>query len=333
MSLSMSERRALRGCHLRWLFALIMLLGQSVQTSALAESTRERVLVLDRASASFPESLRARVDAALQGSLAQHPEISAERSEMPLDDVAIAAGCNGADDSCRQEIAGTVDAQWLLVRELVTNAAGVAELRLSAHRHGQVNTVRRAQSTVTEDGPTAPENVVAALVSQLFPYGEARAPREESAHVEAAPVAPAEERAVAAAEPTEPLAPRPTPSKKVLLRATGWTLAVVGCSLLAAGATLGGISRSDHNEYADMRIRTDSDVDRARGLLDQAQERARRANGLLIGGAVAAAAGLTSVIVSMALAKPEREQRVTWNLSPQHRGATVTLAGAWGGIR
>lgn len=337
----MSTRRTRRGfwrggLHLT-MTALVAICFQTPPASAQMPTSTERVLMLERAAPTFPPALRARVESAMQRSIAERPQLAFESSDMPLDDVAMAAGCNGSEDACRQGIAGTVDAQWLLVREFVVNAAGVAELRLGVHRPNDPDATRRVQSIVTAEGPTAPEQVVPALFAQLYPKTEQVA-AATSAPAPPPPAQPVAEATTVASESeaSEPSAPTeysgaPTKQQRIL-RASGWTLAVVGCSLLAAGATLGGIARSDHDEYASASIRSEADVDRARDLLESAQERSRRANGLLIGGGIVTAVGVSAVLFALLRTGPEQEQHVTWSLSPQQRGAAVTLAGSWDGL-
>jgi hypothetical protein len=326
------------GLHLT-IAALVAICMQT--PSASAQTPTQRVLVLERAAPTFPPAMRARIESAMQRSMAERPQLAFEWSDMPLDDVAMAAGCNASEDACRQGIAGTVDAQWLLVREFVVSAAGVSELRLSAHRPKDADAIRRAQSIVTEEGPTAPEQAVPALMAQLYPKVGQVAPAVTSTPTpkpaepsgSEAPAQAADESAseASAASASSEYSDGPSRSNRIL-RASGWALAVVGCSLVAAGATLGGIARSDHDDYASASIRSEADVDRARDLLDRAQERSRRANALLISGGIVTAAGVSALLVGLFRTSPDQEQRVTWSLSPQHRGAAVTLAGTWDGI-
>ena len=342
----MFTRRARRGAWRRGLHltmtALVAICLQTPSASAQTKAPTERVLILERVAPTFPPALRARIEQAMQGSIAERPQLAFESSDMPLDDVAMAAGCNGSEDACQMEIAGTVDAQRLLIRELAVNAAGVAELRFGAHRAGDADATRRVQSIVTAEGPTAPEQVVPALFAQLYPTMKGVA--ADASPGASPPAAPSAEPTVAAppvladnesvaSDPSVPADNSGANSKRRrILRASGWMLAVVGCSLLAAGATLGGIARSDHDDYASASIRNEADVDRARDLLDSAQERSRRANGLLISGGIITAAGVTAVVFAMLGRSSEQEQRVTWSLSPQPRGAAVTLAGTWDGL-
>ena len=110
-------------------------------------------------------------------------------------------------------------------------------------------------------------------------------------------------------------------------------MTVVGCGLLAAGATLGGISKSDHREFSKVDIQMARDVDRARTLLDRAQRRARRANGLIAGGAVAAAAGAAGLIFAYLRSAPVERRALSLDLSVDRGGFGVAVGGTWGSAR
>jgi precorrin-3B methylase len=93
---------------------------------------------------------------------------------------------------------------------------------------------------------------------------------------------------------------------------------------------MGVLSQRDQRVYRDTKIEVADDVDRASEALERAQKRARVANGLLISGAAATAAGATALLFSYLRPRPDARQ-VRMGVSPTRSGVALSLCGAWQG--
>lgn len=284
-------------CRARLIPALVLVLLCGLASAARAEAGGPHLVVLQRDVERVPAVLRDEVDRCLLSSISARAGFtSVYASQVPLDEVELAAGCSSKDADCMQRIANTLDADWLLVRELARDNAGRVLLTLIAHDGPTALVTRRAVAPVS-DGAAAPARIVPQLVERLYPRGHASA---------------AEGRGWSASE---------------LL---GWSTAGAGLGLVAAGSVVGALSRSDHRAYGRTEIHSPADVDRAEQLLGRAQQRAGIANGLLIGGAAASVAGAATLLWTYLHPRPE-ERRVALRISPARSGLSVSLAGAWRG--
>ncbi|HEX5657431.1 MAG TPA: hypothetical protein VFX59_09550 [Polyangiales bacterium] len=264
---------------------------------------QQRLVVLQQANGDIPAALMDEVDRSLAGAVAARvPGASLYVSPVPFEDVELAAGCSGQaqEVDCLQRIAGSLGADWLLVRELRKDRTGKVRLTLVAHDGPQAIVTRRAVASVAV-GKQAPAQVVPTLIERLYP-GQSTGDRPFR-----------EERSLSPAN------------------VVGWSSTAVGGGLLAAGITMGVLSRRDHDKYERTEVRTPADADRAYELLDRSQQRARVANGLLIGGAGAGAAGALALLWKYIRPKPDAEQPVRMGVAPYRGGFKVSVTGAWRG--
>lgn len=290
---------------LRWLaLALLSLGGWAMRAEAQAPDLRpqQRLVVLERGSAGIPETVADEVDRSLAGALSAHvPAASLYISPVPFEDVELAAGCQGEDADCLQRVASSLGADWLLVRELNKDRAGKISLSLVALDGPQAMVTRRAASRLAT-GKQAPSQVVPVLVERLYPTAQGAS--ERLLH--------------------EPRSLSPA-------NVVGWSSSAVGGGLLAAGITMGVLSHRDHDKYDRTQVRTTEDVDRAHELLDRSQQRAHVANGLLIGGAGAGAAGAMALLWKYIRPKPSADRPVRMGIEPSRGGAKLSLHGAFRG--
>ena len=184
------------------------------------------------------------------------------------------------------------------MRELVRDRNGNVYLTLVAHDGPSAIVTRRAVAQLGE-GQRAAVGVVPMLVERLYPSD----PELDA------------ERGAKTRSPA---------------RVFGWSSAAIGGGLLVAGATMGVLSQRDHSVYKNADIETPADVDRATDSLERAQKRARVANGLLISGAAASAAGAVALLFSYLRPRPDARQ-VRLGISPSRSGVALSLAGAWRG--
>ncbi|HEY6880290.1 MAG TPA: hypothetical protein VI299_19840 [Polyangiales bacterium] len=272
--------------------------------ATLSLMPQQRLVVLERGGAEVPPAVVAEVDRALAGAVAAHvPSASLYVSPVPFEDVELAAGCKAAqqDADCFSRVASSLGADWLLVRELSEDRAGHVYLTLVAHDGPQAIVTRRAVAQLAT-GKQAPAQVVPMLIERLYPLQSVG---------------------------TRPLLDEPrslSPAKVV-----GWSSTALGGGMLAAGITMGVLSNRDHDKYERTDIRSAADVDRARELLDRSQQRARIANGLLIGGAGAGAAGALALLWQYVRPKPDADRPVRMGVAPYRGGFKVSLNGAWRG--
>ncbi|MDB4974521.1 MAG: hypothetical protein JWN48_2862 [Myxococcaceae bacterium] len=300
---------------------LLCALPCAMPSSARAEERAPRLVVLHRDDQDLPAAQREAVDRLVLSSVASQLRFaSAYASEVPLEDVELAAGCSTRDADCMQRITATLGADWLLVRELSRDQQGHVFLTLIAH-----------------DGPGA--LVTRRVVSQIGGFSQGPGPRSKAAKV-GETNAPAQvvpmlvERLYPKATSAWPVEHDERPSKQGWSAATvaGWSATGAGVSLLIAGSTVGALGRSDHREYERADLRHPGDVDQADNLLSRAQQRTRVANGLLIGGAAAGLAGAATLLWTYLHPHADvRGYRV--GVTPARSSVSLSLAGKWrGGI-
>jgi hypothetical protein len=285
------------------LAALNFLAASANAQGELSLMPQQRLVLLQRGGEGIQGSLITEVDGTIAGAVrAQIPGASLYVSPVPFEDVELAAGCNSQeqDADCLQRIAGSLGADWLLVRELNRDRNGRVYLTLVAQDGPQAIVTRRAVAQLS-GAKRNPSQVVPMLVERLYPQQNAG---------------------------DRPLtAPRGLSPASVV----GWSSTAVGGSLLAAGVAMGVLSQRDHRAYQRADIDSAADVDRARDLLDRSQQRARIANGLLIGGAGAGAAGALALLWKYVRPKPDEQQKVRLGVAYHRGGVKVSLNGAWRG--
>lgn len=235
-------------------------------------------------------------------------------SPVPFNDVELAAGCSGRDAGCLQRIAATLEADWLMVREIAREPSGRLYLTLVAHDGPSAIITRRAVAEIAKSGTQAVEQVVPLLVERLYP-----------GRVPSAAATPVQE------PPTPMLAKQaarddrgPSPAKVV-----GWSSAAVGSALLVAGAVVGTLGRADAREHERLELGSMEAVDGAHDLFARAQRRTDIANALLIGGASAAAIGATALLWDYL--RPKRDERVSLRVGPARGGVAVSLRASFRG--
>jgi hypothetical protein len=274
----------------------------TVLSSAAAQGPGPRLLVL-RSDAAATD-LSAVVDRALGAALAEHAGFeSTYVSPTPFAEIQLAAGCQGRTNECVKRIATTLDADWLLVRELRHDEAGRVILELVA-QDGATASVRRAEAPVARDG--SPQRVVAQLVSELY-AGSAVVP-------EAAVVAR-----------TDEVATQRTPARVI-----GFSMLASSAALLMSGAVLGVVGNKDEQRYARTEVVDTQSADHAQSALDDARRRTHMANVLLATGTATALVG-TSVLV-WRRARLKRDARLTLTAHAGPRMAGLALHGSFGGL-
>ena len=286
-------------CRARLIPELVAGLLCAFVSQAKAAEEAPQLVILQRETGPVPLALREEVDRCLLSSIsARAGFVSAYASQVPLDDVALAAGCSAEAADCMERIANTLGADWLLVRELARDQTGRVLLTLVAHDGPAALITRRAVASVSGEAD-APKRVVPQLVERLYARRDERLAEPGQSHRSAAEL-------------------------------VGWSTAGAGLGLVVAGSVVGALSRSDHRAYGRTEIHSPADVDRAEQLLERAQQRARVANGLLIGSAAASVAGAATLLWTYLHPRPD-ERRVALGISPTRSGVSVSLAGAWRG--
>jgi hypothetical protein len=264
----------------------------------LPTEERARLVVLHRDGQGIPDTLRSQVDQQLLQSIgSQLRAASAYSSDVPFGDVELAAGCSARDPDCMQRIAASLGADWLLVRELFRDASGTIFLTLVAHDGPAAMVTRRAVGSLSAE--ESPDKVVPVLVTRLYPTPSTQDTHDERPSLQVATIA-------------------------------GWSATGAGLALITVGVVMGVLSRSAHSDYENTKIHFASDVDRAQDLLSRSQQRARVANGLLIGGAVTGVAGIATLVWATLRGRADR-RGVELELTPEPQGAGIALSGAFGG--
>lgn len=266
---------------------------------ARADGAVRRLVVLRSGGEGVSETLRNEVDHLVLSAVAERVRFAqAYGSQVPFEDIELAAGCTARGADCMQRIAASLDADWILVRELSSDRNGNAFLTLIAHDGPEAIVTRRAVAQLGE-GERDPVGVVPMLVERLYP--------------------------------TDPqLEAQGNSNARSPARVVGWSSAVLGSGLLVAGAAMGALSQRDHGSYKDARFEVPADVDRGQASLERAQKRASVANGLLISGAAASAAGAAALLWSYLKPRPDARQ-IRVGVTPSRSGVALMMAGAWQG--
>jgi len=296
MRLGRSFPRSALGALVALLLSMLCTGAQTVR----AEPER-RLVVLHRGDDQVDPTLRREIDALVLAETTRAGGFSsAYASPVPFEDVELAAGCSATEEACLPRIAATLDADWLMVRDLARDSAGNVQLSLTMHDGTKNGEVRRAVSQV---GDLPPDQVVPQLVDSLYP-GNARrrdAPARGGWN------------------------PRSTGA------VIGWSSLGLASALLVGGVIAGVRSQRAHDAYAGARFEDMEAVDRGHEQLDTARSRARVANGLFIGSAVAAAAGASSLLVSYLRTRRVERPSVGVSVAPTPAGLSLAVEGSWRG--
>jgi hypothetical protein len=303
--------------HFRSASLLCAVLGALTYAStASAEQQARRLVVLHRGGKDIAEATRVEIDQLVLEAVSEPGRFStAHVSPVPFEDVELAADCRSRDDDCMRRIAATLEADWLLVRELARDASGGTRLALIAHDGRLADLPRRAEALIPAVGEPTAKQVVAPLVERLYPA--------EPAVLTPVP-APAATRFEPASAPAEAV---PMRSSRAA-RSVGWTATAVASGLLLAGIAIGAESHQDTRFYQRVEVHDASDVDRAADLLGRARQHARTANGLFIGGAIAGVAGLATLLWASLRRRSER-RALEVGVAPVRAGFSLSLGGAW----
>jgi hypothetical protein len=299
-----------RGTTWAWrAFCLAVWVCATVPGIALATEPAPRLLVL-RNDVVLTD-LGPLVDRALLSALAEHTRFDQTYfSPTPFPEVQLAAGCQGRTHDCVERIATTLDADWLLVRELRRDDSGAVVLQLVA-QDGATARTRRAEARVARNG--SPERVVEQLVTDL--YG--------SPGIESAPAAPP----VARVDSDSGDGPRKA------ARVTGFTLLAGSAALLTSGIALGTVARKDHDRYARTEVTDVRSAENAQEFLDDAQRRSRVANSLFASGGIAAATGAAILIWRRVKLRDADAPRVSVDVVGTPELAALQVSGSFGGMQ
>jgi hypothetical protein len=123
----------------------------SASLAARADDPVRRLLVLHSGGEDVPARLRDEVDHLVLSAVAERVRFAtAYGSEVPFEDIELAAGCSARGADCMQRIAASLDADWILVRELSSDRNGNTYLTLIAHDGPQAMVTRRAVAQLGE---------------------------------------------------------------------------------------------------------------------------------------------------------------------------------------
>lgn len=310
-------------CHRGAAFAFVASLLASTSTlradelAASAQEGDERRVVVLQSDGSDPidEQLRRSVDRLTLEAMTKRAGFErAYLSPVPFNDVELAAGCSGRDAGCLQRIAATLEADWLMVRELTREPSGRIYLTLIAHDGPSAIITRRAVAEIAKSGTQAAERVVPLLVERLYPGRVVAAPPPQSRELPAPALAPRPARDDRG----------PSPAKVI-----GWSSAAAGGALLAAGVVVGTLARSDARKHERLDLRSMPAVDGAHDLFARAQRRTDIANALLIGGASAGTVGVAALLWDYL--RPKRDERLSLRVGPARGGVAVSLRASFRG--
>ena len=314
------------GCVAGLLVALLLHLFAHASRVDAQASASKRLVVLRGDASQVDDALREEIDRAIVESMTGHSGFSSvDPSPVPFEEVALAAGCDGREADCLQRIAATLEADWLMVRELSRDREGNAYLTLVAHDGPDARITRRAVAEVSEHPQTAPSRVVPLLIERLYPASPAVSVAAEDAPAQAA--GPLASSRVATATASHE-------GRWSTLRIIGVSTIGAGAIALTSGVTLWALSRRDAREYESAEIRTKPDVDEAVDLHDRAGRRGRLGRGLVIGGTLAAVAGAVTLLSTPLWHPRSARHGLSVGLAPTRGGMNLAVSGAWrGGIR
>jgi hypothetical protein len=307
--------------------------------AARADASPRQLSVLNAVNAGVSEAQTAAVDRVLREALAQRLQGSkVETSPVPFEDVQLVAGCGSDEPTCLQQIANQLGSDALLVRRLAAQPDGSALLTLTAYDVQAVPPGSHADPSLGSTppvslAPPAAPRQVSTRINWTVPQAAESAVLQLLAQLQAEPSAPPP--AVlpppvveVEAQPIPPSAPLAAPTR--WQSRLGWSMAAVGCGLIAGGMISGAASRRDEQTYADLVIDDAEAVDEAHALLTSAQRHARIANGLFIAGAVTTTAGLATVLWRWAALRKDARPTAL-SLQPARSGLMLSISGSWQG--
>jgi hypothetical protein len=298
---------------------LIVALLTIAASRAGAQEPERRLLILQNEAGQIDGKLRGEVDRLVLEAVSERAAFTAYVSPVPFDDVELAAGCSGRDAGCLQRIAATLDADWLLVRDLAKDG-GRTYLTLIAHDGPSAMVTRRAVAELSSKRQQTPKELVPQLIERLYPG------RGDPGTVGGRGALPAPTLAL---DNTRSDGRQYSPARIV-----GWSAAASGGALLVAGVVVGALSRADERANARLLIKGDpfeqrDRADQARDLMDRAERRTKVANGLMFSGAGVGVAGVTALLWEYL--RPKRDQRLSVGVAPVRSGLALGVRSNFGG--
>lgn len=214
--------------------------------------------------AAFDRTLRARLDA-----------LQVVRTEgavaLDLEQIQLALGCMGETTECLSAVAAETGTPIIVVPSLA--AAGSTVVATVLVYDGRDQTMRRGTREVTASDTAALLGGVEGLLREVFGL-----PPVAEHEADEPPTTPAASHSLSIAPPI---------------------VIGIGALALLAGAIVGGLSLADASTFQSTRFSTQAEVDAGLdGLLARQRAEAFAADGLLIGGAVVAVAGLVWMLVA-----------------------------------
>ena len=317
---------------------------------SMAEKSQQSgaLLVLRQDGAGVDPRVAREVDQALAQALAHTGRAKAHFSPTPYAEARLVAGCGERAAPCLERLASDLGSEGVLVRELVRDARGTAQLTLMIHDGRSSTGIRRSTASLSRRPGGQPKQVVPLLVARLYPATTASLPElsapSSRASTAARPVPAASAVAPAtspAAVPAVPFTPPQAVARddqprehRVDARAVlGWSSIASAGAMLLTGTVFAVLSDRDEQAYADQTIRSVADVDDAQSLLERSQREAKVANGLLIGGAGLAAVGAGLLIWKHISPREDRKSQPQWGVAPVRGGAALLVGGTTSGRR
>jgi hypothetical protein len=239
------------------------------------------------------------------------------------DDTAVLAGCSGKDVACFAKVAATLKVDDVVVGTVEPNRDGGAKVSLALYKEGKVH-----EHVVTlPDGEM--EKKVEAMARRAAPLFVGSEPTSEEKPEETSlqPVGDEEPAAQAPERPAEatPVAPPPEePDEERGFSRVGagsWILAAAGVVLVGGGVAALVMARSKQDEVDRSATDTSADFARLRDLEEEGERLTLAANGLLIGGGVVAAVGISFVLYQGLSGGDAGETRVSLVPLPLRGGA------------
>lgn len=266
--------------------SFVLLSIVAIATSAFAQDGQIKVAIL-RSTTGDAGELAERTDTVLLHSLSelagiQNPTVS------PIDyaEIRLTVGCQDQSKACLASIAKLLEVDAVLVRRLDTSVP--QKVTLALLYFDVASTDEPPEAEVVGQGPDAGQTAIDGVdsaVRSLFGIPEA---------VHIPPVAELSRSEVDA--PVKQAVPTPAPSDRT--PTSGSSIGVVTWATLIGGGLIVGagllmaLSASDaYDDYKEMPIRSQSDIDRADDELDKARFRGTAANILIPTGSLLIAVG------------------------------------------
>lgn len=313
----MNERligRLIATCVVLWL----------VQLSAAAQAQTLRIALFKSTSSSSELTpLAAALDPVLQAEVGRVQEVSiAALPPLDLPSLQLALDCVGETPSCLSVASERSKVEGLLSPSLA-RSGGALVLSLLLYNPQDSSPLQVVTRSFASD---APEAVVIdgakSLVRELFGIAQPAPPPPQEPEPAAATEPPAE---VAPSAPelqlTAASSDRPPQSQSLLLPIV---LGAAGVAVIGVGAGFGVASNDSESRYADARVRSDADAQKAEDLLSTARTQSAIANVAFgVGAASCIAAGV--VFFLQQKHKPDTEPSAHLSFGPGYAG----VAGAF----